>query len=50
MGAPPERTLVGNYVTSLDTFGVLLTLLVLDDELLDLWDRPVATPALRWGF
>lgn len=50
MGAPPERTLVGNYLMSLDTFGVLLTLLVLDDELLDLWDRPVATPALRWGF
>lgn len=49
LGAVPTRSLVGNYVTSLDSFGVLLTVLVLDDDLLDLWDAPVHTPALRWG-
>ncbi len=49
LGAVSERCLVGNYITSLDSFGVLLTLLVVDDELLSLWDAPVHTPALRWG-
>lgn len=49
LGAVPTRALVGNYVTSLDSFGALLTFLVLDDELLDLWHAPVHTPALRWG-
>jgi dihydroxyacetone kinase-like protein len=49
LGAVATRSLVGNYVTSLDSFGVLLTFLVLDDELLDLWDAAVHTPALRWG-
>lgn len=49
LGAAATRSLVGNYVTSLDSFGVLLTFLVLDDELLELWDAPVHTPALRWG-
>jgi dihydroxyacetone kinase-like protein len=27
----------------------LVTLLVLDDELVSLWDAPVKTAALRWG-
>lgn len=48
-GAIVERSLVGNYLTSLDSLGVLLTVLVVDDELLDLWDQPVHTPTLRWG-
>lgn len=48
-GAVVERSLVGNYLTSLDSLGVLLSVLVVDDELLDLWDQPVHTPALRWG-
>ncbi len=43
------RTLVGDYVTSLDMAGCSLTLLALDDELLGLWDAPVETPGLRWG-
>lgn len=49
LGAVPTRSLVGNYVTSLDSFGVLLTFLVLEDDLCELWDAPVNTPALRWG-
>jgi dihydroxyacetone kinase-like protein len=43
------RTLVGNYITSLEMAGASITLLVLDDELTRLWDAPVHTPALRWG-
>ncbi|QKW05166.1 dihydroxyacetone kinase subunit DhaK [Streptomyces sp. NA04227] len=43
------RTLVGNYVTSLDMAGVSVTLCEIDEELLRLWDAPVRTPALRWG-
>ena len=43
------RTLVGNYITSLDMAGCSITLLRLDDELTRLWDAPVHTPALRWG-
>ncbi|MFK4298884.1 dihydroxyacetone kinase-like protein [Arthrobacter sp. GAS37] len=42
------RSLVGNYVTSLDMAGCSLTLVGVDDEILDLWDAPVNTPALRW--
>ncbi len=43
------RSLVGNYVTSLEMAGCSLTLTRLDDELTRLWDAPVHTPALRWG-
>ncbi|WP_344618689.1 dihydroxyacetone kinase subunit DhaK [Dactylosporangium salmoneum] len=48
-GATIARSLVGNYVTSLDMTGVSLTVCRADDELLRLWDAPVRTPALRWG-
>jgi len=48
-GVPIARSLVGNYVTSLDMAGFSLTLTKLDDELIRLWDAPVRTPALRWG-
>jgi dihydroxyacetone kinase-like protein len=41
--------LVGNYVTSLDMPGFSLTLCRADHDLLELWDAPVQTPALRWG-
>lgn len=44
-----ERSLVGNYVTSLEMAGCSFTLLRLDDELTRLWDAPVHTAALRWG-
>jgi dihydroxyacetone kinase-like protein len=43
------RTLVGNYVTSLDMAGASVTLCQVDEDLLRLWDAPVRTPALRWG-
>ncbi|MFE9426164.1 dihydroxyacetone kinase subunit DhaK [Kitasatospora sp. NPDC006697] len=48
-GLVVARRLVGNYVTSLDMAGFSLTLTKADQELLDLWDAPVATPALRWS-
>ena len=48
-GITVARTLVGDYITSLDMAGCSLTLLRADDELLRLWDAPVGTPALRWG-
>jgi dihydroxyacetone kinase-like protein len=48
-GVVVERRLVGPYVTSLEMQGMSLTLLRLDDELLELWDAPVRTAALRWG-
>jgi len=43
------RRLVGNYVTSLEMQGCSITLVKMDDELRQLWDFPVKTPALRWG-
>jgi len=48
-GIVVERRLVGPYITSLEMQGMSLTLLKLDDELTELWDAPVNTPALRWG-
>jgi phosphoenolpyruvate---glycerone phosphotransferase subunit DhaK len=48
-GAKVARSLVGDYVTSLDMAGCSITLTKLDDELTRLWDAPVNTPALRWG-
>jgi dihydroxyacetone kinase-like protein len=43
------RSLVGNYITSLEMAGFSATLLKLDDDLVRLWDAPVHTAALRWG-
>ncbi|MBX9471792.1 dihydroxyacetone kinase subunit DhaK [Microcella sp.] len=48
-GVRPVRVLVGDYITSLDMAGCLLTVLPVDAELLSYWDSPVDTPALRWG-
>ncbi len=48
-GVAVARTLVGNYVTSLDMAGCSVTLCQVDEELLRLWDAPVRTPGLRWG-
>ena len=48
-GFAPTRSLVGNYVTSLEQAGASITVLELDDELTALWDAPVHTAALRWG-
>jgi phosphoenolpyruvate---glycerone phosphotransferase subunit DhaK len=43
------RSLVGNYITSLEMAGFSVTLLKLDDDLVRLWDAPVHTAAVRWG-
>jgi dihydroxyacetone kinase-like protein len=48
-GITVARSLVGSYVTSLDMAGCSVTLLNADDDLIDLWDHPVHTPALRKG-
>ncbi|MFF8901197.1 dihydroxyacetone kinase subunit DhaK [Streptomyces lydicus] len=48
-GVAVARTLVGNYVTSLDMAGASVTLCQVDGELLRLWDAPVETAGLRWG-
>ena len=43
------KTLVGNYMTSLDMAGASVTVLRLDDEFKALLSYPVSTPALTWG-
>jgi len=48
-GLDVRRSLVGNYVTSLDMAGCSVTVTVLNDDLTALWDAPVHTAALRWG-
>jgi len=48
-GVEVARTLVGNYITSLDMAGASVTVLKADDELIRLWDAPVETAGLRWG-
>lgn len=48
-GITVTRSLVGNYVTSLEMQGFSLTVLKLDHELTQLWDAPVRTIALTWG-
>ena len=48
-GIRVERRLVGPFITSLEMQGMSVTLLKLDDEMVELWDAPVHTPALRWG-
>jgi len=48
-GVTVARSLVGNYITSLEMAGCSVTLLKVDDEMVRLWDAPVRTPGLRWG-
>jgi phosphoenolpyruvate---glycerone phosphotransferase subunit DhaK len=43
------RSLVGNYVTSLEMAGCSATVTVADGTLLRYWDAPVHSAALRWG-
>jgi dihydroxyacetone kinase-like protein len=43
------RSLVGNYITSLEMAGCSITLVRLDDEMIKYWDAPVHTAGLRWG-
>lgn len=46
-GIEVTRSLVGNYITSLEMQGMSITLLRLDEQLTELWDAPVSTIALR---
>jgi dihydroxyacetone kinase-like protein len=48
-GITVARSLVGNYITSLEMAGCSITLVKADDELVSLWDAPVVTAGLRWG-
>ncbi len=48
-GVNITRSLVGNYTTSLDMAGCSISLTLMDDELIKLWDAPVHTASLRWG-
>ena len=43
------RHLIGPYITSLDMQGCSITLLKVDEELIQFWDAPVKTPSLCWG-
>jgi len=49
VGSIVTRSLVGNFVTSLDMAGCSATVSMLDEDMKRLWDAPVHTPALRWG-
>lgn len=44
-----SRSLVGDYVTSLEMAGASITVCLLDEEIKRHWDAPVETAALRWG-
>ncbi|MBB4683468.1 dihydroxyacetone kinase subunit DhaL [Amycolatopsis jiangsuensis] len=44
-GVRIRRSLVGTFVTALDMSGVSVTLVRVDDEMLDLFDAPTAAPA-----
>lgn len=46
-GVEIARSMVGDYVTSLEMPGVSITLLRVDDEMLELFDAPVNTPAWK---
>ncbi|WP_431922619.1 dihydroxyacetone kinase subunit DhaL [Amycolatopsis tucumanensis] len=48
-GLTPVHTEVGEFVTSLDMAGVSLSVLVLDDELAELYGAPCDTPGYRSG-
>ena len=44
-----HRTIVGNFMTSIDRAGPSISVLRVDNELKALIDYPVSTPALTWG-
>ena len=48
-GVTITRSLVGNYVTSLEMAGCSITVCRLTPLLTELWDAPVDTAGLRWG-
>ena len=47
-GVKVARHLTGSLVTSLDMAGCSLTVSLLDEPLIRLWDAPVKTAALSW--
>ena len=48
-GINVHRTIVGNFMTSIDMAGASISVLRVDSELKALVDYPVSTPALTWG-
>jgi phosphoenolpyruvate---glycerone phosphotransferase subunit DhaK len=48
-GVNVVRHLTGSYVTSLEMAGCSITVTAVDAPMLELWDAPVHTAALRWG-
>ncbi|MEY4768181.1 MAG: Dihydroxyacetone kinase [Pseudomonadota bacterium] len=42
------RSLVGNYTTALDMAGCSITVCILNQTLIELWDDPVKTAHLHW--
>jgi phosphoenolpyruvate---glycerone phosphotransferase subunit DhaK len=48
-GVKVARHLTGSYVTSLEMAGCSVTVTAVDGPLLELWDSPVHTAALRWA-
>jgi dihydroxyacetone kinase-like protein len=48
-GVKAVRHLTGSYVTSLEMAGCSITVSVADSAMLELWDAPLHTPALRWS-
>ncbi len=48
-GITIARSLVGNYITSLEMAGCSFTLLRLDEDMTRLWDAPVRTAGLEWS-
>ena len=48
-GINVHRTIVGNFMTSIDMAGASISVLRADSELKALVDYPVSTPALTWG-
>ncbi|NCV59597.1 MAG: hypothetical protein EBW47_12560 [Betaproteobacteria bacterium] len=49
LGLNVVRHLTGSYVTSLEMAGCSITVCAVNQEMLELWDAPVQTAALRWG-
>ena len=47
-GVEVVRSLVGNYMTSLDMAGCSITVTLMDKQFIELWDAPVYTASLRW--
>ena len=47
-GVTIERKMIGNWITAIEMQGCSITVVKADKEILDYFDAPVLTPALRW--